>query len=89
VDRDRLLPGEDPCSHRPDDAAHWVDVYSELLTFKHELLRESTKSRKAMVPAARKEIEQTDLVVLEAEAERLERRVRFWRSRLAELRAPS
>jgi hypothetical protein len=30
---ERLLPGEDPASVHPDDAAHWVTVYSELVGF--------------------------------------------------------
>lgn len=67
VSDERLLPREDPSSRHPEDATHWIAVYSEPLAFKQEILRQST-----------------DLIVLCAEAARLERRLGFWQQRLAD-----
>jgi len=83
---DRLLPGEDPDRADAAAAASWVDVYSELLAFKQELLN-VTLGRLAEMrqDPARREVEQTDAVVVRAEAERLAGRLGFWRKRLEEL----
>lgn len=37
-----------------------------------------------MITAAQREVESTDLIVLPAEAARLERRLGFWQQRLAD-----
>jgi hypothetical protein len=84
VSDERLLPGEDPSSRYPEDATHWITVYSELLAFKQEILRQSTDRAAVMIPAARREVETTDLIVLRAEEARLERRLGFWQQRLAD-----
>jgi len=87
ADAERLLPGENPASADPRDAARWVDVYSELLTLKQELLRlVLTRLAEVRQELARREVEETDLVVIRAEAERLARRLDFWRQRHDELR---
>lgn len=86
VAEERLLPGEEPSSSDPEDAIHWIAVYSELLTFKRGILEQSTDEAAAMSPAAKGEVESTDLVVLRAEAARLERRLSFWQNRLAQSR---
>ena len=86
VAADRLLPGEDPSSRHPEDARHWMAVYSELLAFKQEILRQSSARAAVMIPAARREVESTDLVVLRSEAARLERRLDYWHRRLTESR---
>ena len=86
VDSDRLLPGEDPERANADDAARWVDVYSELLVFKQEVLNVILARLEEMHDgAARDEVEKTDAVVVRAEAERLAGRLGFWRRRLEEL----
>jgi hypothetical protein len=83
---DRLLPGEDPARADATDATVWVDVYSELLTFKQELLRLiSARIAEMRHDSARREAEETDAVVVRAEAERLAGRLGFWRGRLEEL----
>jgi hypothetical protein len=86
VAEERLLPGEEPSSSDPEDASHWIAVYSELLTFKRGILEQSTDEAAEMSPAAKREVESTDLVVLRAEAARLERRLSFWQNRLAQSR---
>ena len=81
VQPDRLLPGEDERSVHTDDARHWAKVYSELLEFKRSLLTVTEVRLVTMEGAARAEVEDTDLKVLLAEAERLERRLHYWEAR--------
>lgn len=85
VEPERLLPGEDEGSVHPDDAVHWTKVYSELLSFKRSLLTVAEERITSMYDAARTEVEETDLKILRAEAQRLERRFEFWRARAASL----
>jgi hypothetical protein len=87
ADPDRLLPGEDPASPYPDDAQKWVEVYDELLRFKNRLLdvAEETLSDLHDKPA-RREVVETDRIVLQAEVDRFHKRLSFWQRRLAELR---
>ena len=89
VEPDRLLPGEDERTPHMDDALHWMKVYSELLDFKRRLLVVTDERLVSMGDAARAEVEGTDLKVLQAEAERLERRFDFWTARAAAMREPS
>jgi hypothetical protein len=85
VEPERLLPGEEEDSVHLDDAVHWTKVYSELLDFKRSLLRVAEDRITSMYDAARTEIEETDLKILQAEAQRLERRQAFWHARSAAL----
>ena len=63
-----------------------MDVYSELLTFKQKMLADTDAQLGGMKhEQARHEVERTDAVVLRAEAERLARRLGFWRKRLQDL----
>jgi hypothetical protein len=86
VQPDRLLPGEDEATTHLDDAGHWLKVYTELYDFKRSLLNVAEARVVTMEGAARTEVEETDLLILIAEAERLERRLRFWDSRYEALR---
>jgi hypothetical protein len=87
VEPDRLLPGEDQDSVHLDDAEHWASVYAELLDFKRSLLQVAENRLASMRDAARTEVEETDLKVLQAEAQRLTRRFEFWQTREGRLRA--
>jgi hypothetical protein len=83
---DRLLEGEDPDTTYSDDARHWMDVYGELLTFKQRLLATANSSIAELTDStARYEAAATDMTVLKAERERLERRHRFWQRRYRQL----
>jgi hypothetical protein len=87
VDPKRLLEGEDPSTPHPQDARHWVEVYSQLLTFKEQTLAGTERNLEKMpAPEARDEAE-TDVTVLEAERERLRQRLDFWEKRHRELTA--
>jgi hypothetical protein len=85
VDGDRLLEGEDPATPYLEDAAHWVTVYSELLSVKRELVGVSEERLPELPKEARHELASTDLVVLDAEMKRFSRRLAYWRERCVEL----
>jgi hypothetical protein len=88
VDPDRLLPGEDPTSSFPDDAQHWVEVYSELLAYKNRVLALTEEAVASMPgPAAAAEVARTDRAVIRAERDRFHRRLGYWTRRLAEMTA--
>jgi hypothetical protein len=81
VDPDRLLPGEDPTARHPEDAFHWAQVYRELGEFKNRAIDRLLIDAAGLGDAARQEIEKTDLVVLRAERDRIQRRADYWRDR--------
>ena len=85
VEPERLLPGEEEDTVHLDDAVHWTKVYAELLDFKRSLLTVAETRITALNDAARAEVEETDLKILQAEAQRLERRHHFWHARSATL----
>jgi hypothetical protein len=89
VEPDRLLAGEDEATRHVDDAIHWVKVYSELLEFKRSVLATTQRHVVTMDSDASAEVQQTDLKALHAEALRFERRLVYWRSRIATLQAQS
>lgn len=86
---DRLLAGEEEDTRHLDDAVHWIKVYTELLEFKRSVLATTEESVETMDPDASREITETDLKTLLAEALRFERRLTFWRARAAELQGES
>ena len=73
------LVGEDADNATAEDAAHWVAVYSELLSFKAELLEITARRRLSMSQDARGEAE-ADEVVIAAQAGKYTRRLREWRA---------
>jgi hypothetical protein len=85
VDPDRLLPGEDPESRLLEDAEHWRAVYRELLDAKASIvdLTHSQLEGTSEVPV-RDELSNDEQIML-AEQRRLQRRLRFWDDRAAEL----
>jgi len=86
VDPDRLLEGEDPASPHPEEARRWIEVYTELLTFKERALATAHEGLAKMPEAdARREAVRTDFSVLEAERDRLRRRLEFWKKRHLDL----
>lgn len=87
---DPLLPGENPSVSYRSDVEMWISVYSELLDFKRFMLDGATQRVDGMTTElARTEIQNTDLRVARAEAERFTRRLAFWRGRLDTLLAAS
>jgi hypothetical protein len=87
-DPHRLLRGEDPGTEYAEDARHWIGVYQELLGFKQDMLSSIRERVPQISESARQEVLDTDLPVMEAEAERFVHRIEFWESRLDELARP-
>jgi hypothetical protein len=79
------LPGEDLRTTFLDDAKMWIRVYRELLAFKETLIRDTTQALRAMSTPGRQEVERTDAMILEAEAQRFRRRLAMWETRCQEL----
>jgi hypothetical protein len=80
IDFNRLLEGENRDSYDPDDVRHWRAVYTDLVSFKEELLRQ-TREHIERVPETKKELAGADIPFLEAEKQRLRRGLEFWESR--------
>ena len=81
-DQSGRLNGEHADGATAEDAAHWIAVYSELLSFKAELLEITARRRGSMSKDARGEAEADD-VVIGAQAARYTRRLREWRAQVA------
>jgi DNA-binding winged helix-turn-helix (wHTH) protein len=81
-DQSGRLNGEHADGATAEDAAHWIAVYSELLSFKAELLEITARRRGSMSKDARGEAEADD-VVIGAQADRYTRRLREWRAQVA------
>jgi DNA-binding winged helix-turn-helix (wHTH) protein len=81
-DQSGRLDGEHADGATAEDAAHWIAVYSELLSFKAELLEITARRRGSMSKDARGEAEADD-VVIGAQADKYTRRLREWRARVA------
>ena len=81
ADPHRLMEGEDPDTTLPEDARHWADVYTELITFNQEILM----AMRAAAGTGDLPAEDTDNAqLLEAHMERLRYRQAFWQGRLTE-----
>jgi hypothetical protein len=87
VEHERLLAGEPEDTHDVADAIRWSQVYADLFGFKDELRAVTQSAIASMSPAARAEVERTDLTLFRGEARRLHRRLQFWRRRSAILLA--
>lgn len=82
---DRLLDGEDPETLQVHDADHWVRVYQDLLAFKRQLTASANEIVPDMADAARQEVGKTDLIAMDAEAGKFERRLQYWQLRRDQL----
>jgi hypothetical protein len=83
---DRLLPGEDPKTIRPADAAHWIGIYAEMIGFKRQVLERVVLGLDGVSREARTELSE-DVDLIEAQMHRYERRLEFWSTRAGVLTA--
>jgi tRNA/tmRNA/rRNA uracil-C5-methylase (TrmA/RlmC/RlmD family) len=83
------MRGENPDTTYVEDAEHWSGVYKELLAFKQDLLTFTKERIARMKPPASNELATTDLVIMEAEHDRLRVRFDFWEARRRELQQAS
>lgn len=79
-----LEEGEDLDSGDAEDADHWVAVYSELLEFKQDLLREIERQTREMSEEAARLASSNHRAFL-LELRRLEPHLEYWRGRREEL----
>jgi hypothetical protein len=85
TDHKRLLPGEQSESRTTPNAVHWVNVYSDLRRIKLALIDNLKAMMEGQSAPVRDELQRSDVRVLELQVQRFERRLAFWRGRLAEL----
>lgn len=83
-----LEAGEDVASGRLEDADHWVAVYSELVEFKRDLLREIDRQARDMSREAASEISYNRRAFV-LELQRMELHLNYWRERRERMRAAS
>jgi hypothetical protein len=86
TDPGRLLPEEDPSSNEPEDAQHWVAVYSELLKTKRQLVGNLREMMERQEQAVQDELERADVRLLELQIHRFEYRLSLWQAKLASRR---
>ena len=78
---DRLLEGENPNSVFPGDARHWIAVYREMIGFKDELLERLHTDLARLPKAARSDVVENDIGLIESQLQRYQRRLQFWYAR--------
>ena len=67
------------------DARHWIAVYRQMISFKDELLARMRAQARNLPPAARRDVMDNDVSVLELQLRRYQRRIEFWYARQWEL----
>lgn len=82
---ERLLEGENPSTIYRQDARHWIAVYRQMISFKDELLARMRAQARTLPPAARRDVMDNDVSVLELQLRRYQRRIEFWYARQWEL----
>jgi DNA-binding response OmpR family regulator len=82
---DKLLEGENPATTYNQDARHWIAVYRHMIAFKDQLLGRMRSRVDALPPAARQDVIDNDVRVLELQLNRYQRRIDFWYARQWEL----
>lgn len=78
---DRLLEGEDPRTAFAQDARHWIAVYREMIGFKEDLLSRIRTLLTNLPAAARHDVMENDVAMLEDQLLRYRRRLEFWYAR--------
>jgi DNA-binding response OmpR family regulator len=82
---ERLLEGENPSTIYRQDARHWIAVYRQMISFKDELLARMRAEVGNLSFAARRDVIDNDVSILELQLRRYQRRIEFWYARQWEL----
>jgi DNA-binding response OmpR family regulator len=82
---DRLLEGEDPQTVFAHDARHWIAVYREMIDFKDQLLARVEDQLRRLPKAARSDVTDNDIGLIQDQLDRYKRRIEFWYSKQWEL----
>lgn len=85
LDHDYTLPGESTATDYPDDAEHWIAVYTELLKTTRQMIWNIQEMVEKEPRELQDQVERTDLRLLALQVQRFERRLALWRSKLAEI----
>ncbi len=85
ADLERPIKGENPKTDSPNEARHWVAVYSNLVELEQNLLDLLARMIPNMPRDAQREAEETNLPVLVSQIERFRHRLRYWSKRRTEL----
>ena len=63
------------------EVAYWLDVYTEVLAMEEKVLVRIHELMATQSPAARREVELTNLPVIESQVERFRERLGYWKAR--------
>jgi DNA-binding response OmpR family regulator len=85
IQTDKLLEGENPSTTYNQDARHWIAVYRQMIAFKDQLLGRMRAQVEALPAAARQDVIDNDVRVLQMQMNRYLRRIDFWYTRQWEL----
>jgi hypothetical protein len=85
AETETLLEGENPATTFRQDARHWIAVYRQMITFKHDLLGRIRSQVGALPRAGAQDVIDNDVRILEVQLRRYERRIEFWYARQWEL----
>jgi DNA-binding winged helix-turn-helix (wHTH) protein len=78
---DRMLEGENPKTPFAQDARHWISVYQRMIVFKGDLLGRLRTQVLTLPKAARADVTENDIGLIQSQLERYERRLVFWYGR--------
>src|ERR1700716_4258123 len=75
---DRMLEGENPATPLAQDARPWLSVYQRMIAFKGDLLGRLRRQVLTLPEAARLDVTENDIGLIQSQLERYERRLIFW-----------
>ncbi len=85
VENDVLFQGENPHTHHAGDAAHWMNIYRELIAFQEGILARDRHNGASPSQNGRSRLSLDD-AVLKSQLHQYRRRLDFWYDRHWELR---
>ena len=85
-DWNQAMDGEGPVAGATKkEAAYWLEIYTEILAMEEKVLKRIEHLMATQTPAARHEVELTNVPVVVAQVERFRQRQGFWATRMREL----
>ena len=80
------MDGEgEPGVANPVEAAYWLQIYTEILEMEEGVLRRIKELMATQSAQARREVELTNVPVIESQVERFRQRLGYWKARSLEL----
>ncbi len=80
------MDGEvDPAHASQEEVVFWTRVYGEILEMEEKVLRRVEELMAAQSPTARREVQLTNVPVIEAQAARFRDRLGYWEARMRQL----